>query len=318
MKLLISGYGKTEKSIQLVEIDHQMKYKVLSKLELSSPSFFVEGDDYFFTFEEKSSVLLHIFHIKESKLFVVDSIALDGDDLTHLAYSKKHKMLIGCSYKNGSFFSVKIVDGLLSRQIQYVTQKEDNKLSRAHCVAINPTETEAAIISIALDKVFFYEFINDQISYTKMIETPLGSGPRHGVYLNNQIFFLITEYSNEMIVMDLGKNGIIQTISTLPHFSGKSFGATLLISNDQKYLYASNRGEDSIAIFEILESYQLRYLKTIKCGGLHPRHMSLSRDNKYIFSCNMHSNLVSVIDLEEELVILDIPFEAPSCVLEIE
>ncbi|MBU1142931.1 MAG: lactonase family protein [Firmicutes bacterium] len=317
MKLLVSGYGKNDKSVQLVEIDHQMKYQVLSKLGLSSPSFFVEGDDYFYTFEQKSSVLLHIFQVKENKLFVVDSLALDGDDLTHLAYSKKHKMLIGCSYKNGSFFSVKILDGLFSRQIQYGTQVEEQKLSRAHCVTINLSETEVAIVNISLDEIFFFSFVEDKLLFTKQISVPIGSGPRHGVYLNNQVFYIITEYSNEIIVVDLIKNIVIQTISTLPHFEDKSFGATLMISNDKKHLYASNRGEDSIAIFEIQDNNHLSYIKTIGCGGLHPRHMTLSKDNKLIFSCNLHSNQVSVIDIKEEKVILEIPFEVPSCVFEI-
>ena len=317
MKLLISGYGNLESSMQLIEIDEQLKHRTLDKLSLSAPTFFVSGKDDFFTYEKKSPVNLHHFHIRKDKLIIEDSISFEGDDLTHLTYSKKHDLLIGCSYKNGSFFSVKLIDGLFNDDIQHEYQVEGENLSRAHCVTIRRDEEEVAIINIALDKVFFYKVIDNQLIFHKEMKVPVGSGPRHGVYLNDDIFYIITEYSNEMIVIDLKKNEILQTITTIPNFKDKSSGATLLISNDQKYLYASNRGEDSIAIFEILKSFKLKYIKSISCGGMHPRHMALSKDNQYIFSCNMHSNHVSVIDIKSEKVVLDIPFEKPSCVLEI-
>ena len=317
MKLLISGYGNLESSMQLIEIDEQMKYKVMDTLSLSAPTFFVSGKDDFFVYEKKSPVSLHHFHIRKDKLIMKDSITFEGDDLTHLAYSKKHDLLIGCSYKNGSFFSVKLTDGLFSKDIQHEYQVEGEKLSRAHAVTLRPDEEEVAIINIALDKVFFYTIQNHKLDLYKEVSVPVGSGPRHGIYLNDYIFYIMTEYSNELIVIDLKKNEILQTITTIPHFKDKTSGATLLISNDQKYLYASNRGEDSIAIFEIQKSFKLRYVKTISCGGKHPRHMALSKDNQYIFSCNMHSDIVSVIHVKSEKVVLDIPFEKPSCVLEV-
>ena len=262
-------------------------------------------------------MILHHLEIQNHKLSILDSKSFEGDDLTHLAFSNKHQMLIGCSYRNGSFFSVQLENNLFKSNIQHQYQIEDQKLSRAHAVIINPSETEVAIINISFDQIFFYSINDHQLILNKKINVPVGSGPRHGMYLNDDIFYIITEYSNEMIVIDLKMNKIIQNISTLPNFTGKSSGATLLISNDQKYLYASNRGEDSIAIFEILKSYNLKYLKSIDCGGKHPRHMTLSKDNQYIISCNMHTNNVSIIDIKQEKVVLDIPFEAPSCVFEI-
>ena len=317
MKLLISGYGKENQTLSLVEVFDDMTYKIMNGIDLISPSFFVVNGNQVFTYEKKTNMVLHHLKIENHKLSLLDSIPFEGDDLTHLAFSNKHQMLIGCSYRNGSFFSVQLEDNLFKSNIQHEYQIEDQKLSRAHAVIINTSETEVAIINISFDQIFFYSITDHQLKLTKKISVPVGSGPRHGMYLNDDIFYIITEYSNEMIVIDLKMNQIIQTISTLPNFTGKSSGATLLISNDQKYLYASNRGEDSIAIFEIQKSYKLKYIKSIDCGGKHPRHMTLSKDNRFIISCNMHTNNVSVIDIKQEKVILDISFESPSCVLEI-
>ena len=149
--------------------------------------------------------------------------------------------------------------------------------------------------------------------YKDVIELPTGVGPRHAIYNDdNSLMYIMTEYSNEVIIAEMKTKKVIQRISTIYNYPDKTFGATLLFSKNRKYLYASNRGEDSIAKFEVLENGMLEYVNSFSCGGKHPRHMKLSPDGKYLISCNMHENNVAIIDLNKEEVILTIPFDEAS------
>lgn len=81
------------------------------------------------------------------------------------------------------------------------------------------------------------------------------------------------------------------SFNTLPEgYSEPNTGAHLIISSDGKFLYSSNRGHDSIAVFEIAKDGSLKLLGHKSTGGKGPRHFSFSPDEKLILVANQHSN----------------------------
>ena len=316
MKVIISGYLKYGETIGLYNVSQNMKHRKLDQTNINSPSFIIYGDGFYYTFEKGSKTSLYSYKVVEEGLVQVDKFTVPGTGLTHLAYSEKHKVLYACSYGDGTFLAVRVEDGMFKELLNYQRQITDGRLSRPHAVLIDEEEKEVAIINIALDAIYFYEFRDDRLRYKDVLALPIGKGPRHGVYYNGLIY-VVTEYSNEVLVIDRHEKKIIQTISTIPNYDKTSYGATLVFSLDKKYLYVSNRGEDTIAKFKVLENKLLEYCNSFSCGGNHPRHMVLSKDGKYIISCNKDSNNVSFINLHEERVVLSFPFGEPAGVVEI-
>lgn len=316
MKLVLSGYDKQE-SLAIVEINEKMEHAFLHKKSLSSSTFVIEGNRYLYTYEKKDGITLYSYLVVGDELVEVAKKEIDGTDLTHLTYSAKHKMLFGCSYHEGTVFSIKMMQGTFGSEYHYQKLIADDRLSRAHCVVLNESQTELAVVDIALDEIFLFDIQNDKIEYKDSIFLEKGKGPRHAIYDQDNYIYVMTEYSNEVLVIERSTKKVIQNISTLQDNQNESFGATLFFSKDKSKLYASNRGEDSIAIFEVLTDHSLLYIESMSCGGQHPRHMILSSEGQYIVSCNKEGNNVAIIDILTKEVVCLIPFPQASAAVQI-
>ncbi|MGB1276606.1 MAG: lactonase family protein [Nannocystaceae bacterium] len=95
---------------------------------------------------------------------------------------------------------------------------------------------------------------------------------------NKEVSYVINEFTNSIIVSQVEKSGVfkvLQKISTLPNGVKKeSFAADIHISNDGKFLYASNRGHNSISAFSISEKGQLTFVSNTNVEGNWPRNFS--------------------------------------------
>ena len=319
MKIVITGYEQEQPTLGYYTIDSKVGYKQIAQKELASPSFIVRDHTSLFTFQTNNETTLLSLMIEEDEFIEKDRITILGGKPTHLVYSTKNKLLFGCSYTDGTIFSVGCANGQFETLITYKKQVTTAIKSHCHCVLLNNNETILAVINIATDQVFFYQIDEGILKEGKVLQLPLNIGPRHGIYNEDcSLLYIVTEYSNEVVVIQMPSFTILQRTSTIPHYNNTSYGATLVFSLDYQYLYVSNRGEDAIAKFKVLSDGLLEYDHSFSCGGAHPRHMILSRDGDYIISCNKNSNHVAIIDLATEEVVLKIPFLSPSGVVEVE
>ena len=308
MRLIVSGYGENEECLNLVEVDLKNKYvNFLDGAILNQASYvisYTEDKTYVVTYT-KNPLKLVSYYIDGNKLTFIDEISVPYLSLTHLLYNKKEKILFGCSYKDGMYLKCSLNKGYFSNLIT----KENKKPSLCHCVILAPVTDEVCIIDIKNDKINIY---SNDLDYKRSISMPKGVGPRHGIYHEGKLY-VITEYSNEIYVIDYASGKTLSSASTLT-YNVKSYGATLFILNNK--LYASNRGEESIAVFDIVgDKVVLNH--SFPCYGAHPRHMVLTSDNKYIISCNKDSNTVAIIDIETEECVLLFDYYMPSGIAEL-
>ena len=151
-----------------------------------------------------------------------------------------------------------------------------------------------------------------------------GDGPRHLVFHpDRNLAFVINELSNTVISLKHDPNGgmfeAIARVSTLPEsFDGESYCADIHVSPDGQFLYASNRGHNSIAIFSISEDGQLQLLGTESTRGNWPRNFTLSPDGKYLIVANQFSGNVVVFERNPETGMLtymdqQIEISSPVC-----
>jgi 6-phosphogluconolactonase len=97
----------------------------------------------------------------------------------------------------------------------------------------------------------------------------------------------------------------ISKASTLPDgFDGKNYCADIHVSSNGKFLYASNRGHHSIAIFSISETGDLERIGIEPGRGDWPRNFILSPDNKFLLVANQNSSNITVFAVNQETGLL--------------
>lgn len=168
--------------------------------------------------------------------------------------------------------------------------------AHTHFVCISPDEKYILCTDLGVDKVFVYTKQLEKVSEVKITD---GYGPRHIIFSKDGNFaFVACELSSTVEVLRYanGKFEYINSINCLPKdFNGQSTVAA--IRRKGNYIYVSNRGHDSIAIFKF-ENDALNLVEIVSCGGKSPRDINIIGD--YIFSTNELSNNVTIFKIEND------------------
>ena len=305
MELIISGYGtETENTVVLYHIGDNGTAQVKWQDKIANASFVCKGEDYLFTVtEEEDYAYVYLYRQTGNTYQRLDSMRIEGGLLCHIVYSPKNKVLYGACYGTGTIFAVRVEKDCFGELLYHEIQRtEDAKtLTRAHCVLLNKQETRLITVNIAQDIIYYYEISEGKLLYNHRFSLPKGVGPRHALLSpDEKLLYIITEYSNEIFIYENeGKHCLLQHISTLSDgFSGISNCSALCFSKNNKYLYAANRGADTVTLFEVQKDGRLIRIKEYDCGGNHPRHMIVSKDGNYLVLCNQNSDNVVIFNLD--------------------
>jgi len=279
MHLLISGYGSKDQASgrnDTAGIFDTCNEKFIFKSGISGISFMCSSDKYFFgAGEHGGSGLVYMFSKDGSDSLLLDTLEITGGGLCHIAYSCKHNILTGACYENGDVFSVAINDDKFGEICSYIPQRDEKEeVSRAHCVVFSPDENYLYVANIAFDRIYEYEIENGRLKETRYAQLDKGVGPRHLLHTGKEIY-VITEYSNEIITLCPDDLKVINRIDTLPDgYTEKSYCSTLCLSS-AGYLYAANRGSNTIAVFKRNDNGDLTKKHDCSCLGDWPRHIAL-------------------------------------------
>ncbi len=316
-EILISGYGPgniNEASIALFEMTNQLEFnRELWEDTVIAPSFLCTYHDICFGIrEEGSSGAVLCYQRQDSKYVLRDELSMEGGALCHIVYQPVSQVLYASFYETGHVAAVKVEDYHFSKVLNFFQIKPDmpGGLTRAHCSVLEPDGTRVFTANIALDRIYMYDTEEGVLIPNKSceyMELEKGIGPRHLKFhpLLNYLY-LITEYSNEIYVFLYEKgNGepefkFLQKLSTLPEgFHGTSYGSSLDISKDGRFLYAANRGANTIAVYDIDPEGMLNKIQDAGCGGSYPRHISLTKDDRGLMVANQKSNEVIILGVDE-------------------
>jgi len=171
---------------------------------------------------------------------------------------------------------------------------------RAHSVTLDAANRFAVAADLGLDRLIVYRLDAESRSLTRHGETAIapGSGPRHFAFHPTQSFgYVINELSSTITALrydaEQGQLTEIQTISTLPEgYAGAADNATadIHISPDGRFLYGSNRGHDSIAVYAIQADGLLAPVEHASTRGGHPRNFAIAPDGRYVLVANRDGN----------------------------
>ena len=234
----------------------------------------------------------------------------------HLAVDRAGECVLVANYVSGSVAVLPLeADGRLrapSDSVQHhgsSVNPQRQEGPHAHFVTWDPKNRHELSCDLGLDKVLIYQLerpaLRLQPNDPPWFKLAPGSGPRHlAFHPNGHFAYVISEMGSTVTVCayngQRGELGELQTVSTLPAgFSGINTCAEIAVHPSGKYLFASNRGHDSIAVFTIDPgSGKLGFLQDQPTQGKTPRHFTLDPTSRWLLAENQDSGTVVVFGLD--------------------
>ena len=230
-----------------------------------------------------------------------------GMEPCHLDIDADNRYIAVSNYGSGSVSMLPIrADGGLGPP-QTVTHEGSSILSprqdqpHAHSITIDPSNRFAVAADLGMDKILVYRLNRDDgvLEPHDQLAVQAGAGPRHMAfhpvghfaYLINEIDNTINAYAYDG---DAGRLQQVQSVSTLPpEFDGPSGTAEVRVHPSGKFLYGSNRGHDSIAIYAIdAGTGYLRVVDYEPTLGRHPRNFNLDPSGRFLLAANHGSDSI--------------------------
>jgi 6-phosphogluconolactonase len=268
--------------------------------------------------KKSGSVKAFAIDRRTGKLRFLNEVASGGTIPCYVALDKTGRYAMVANYGSGSVTVIEVrSDGRLGKVTafdQYAgsgVNPQRQEGPHAHSINVSPDNRFAIAADLGLDKVFVYRF--DEKTGVLMPNSPpyatvnAGSGPRHIAFARNGRFvYVIGEMKSNITTFayDARRGTLrkVQTISTLPKgYKGQSDCAEVAMSPSGKFVYGSNRGHDSIAVFAAdPKKGTLTPVERVPSGGKTPRHFVFDPTGSYLLVANQESDCVVVFAVDRK------------------
>ncbi len=247
------------------------------------------------------------------KLTQLNRVTAKGSGPCHVNLDHSGRMAMLANYGSGSVASYRILpDGKLSDPVSFF-QHQGNGPNKGrqegpHAHSINPTPDNkyAVACDLGTDEIFIYAIKPEagSMSEHKSVRLAPGSGPRHFAWHPNKRYgYCVNELNSTVTALNYLPEGDldeIHTVSTLPEgFKGQNFPAEIRVHPSGKWLYASNRGEDSIAAFNIdSKTGKIAPMGNTPTKGVMPRNFFIEPSGRWLLAANQRSNNIVIFAID--------------------
>jgi 6-phosphogluconolactonase len=265
-----------------------------------------------------STVSAFAIDAKNGKLTILNQLPSLGEDPCYLSFDKTGKYVLVANYSSGTIAVFPILaDGRLGEHTAMLKDqgatgpnKERQEGPHAHWIEVSSDNRFAFVADLGLDAILSYRFDASKGSLTPnkpFFLRPLtaGAGPRHATFSpGGGHFYVLSEINSTVTVFayapDHGVFGYLGGVPMLPAgFEGRNDAAEIAIHQSGKWLFASNRGHDSIAVFSIDPANgKLTAAGGFPAGGREPRHFAIDPSGKYLLAENQFSNNIVVFKID--------------------
>lgn len=251
-------------------------------------------------------------------LTLINEEAAAGGKPCYVSLDKSETSLLVVSYSDAVITVFPLADDGAIQPYAFSKQHEGGSgvlasrqgEAHTHSIYVDPTNQFVFVCDLGMDKILVYKFSQEDSSLIGdpvEVATKPGAGPRHlafhpnghWVYVINELDSTVTHYEWDASKASLVAKG---TLSTLPdeYSFEDNLTAEVVISKDGGFLYGSNRGHDSIAVFAIDESEgSLSLLQIESTRGGHPRNFNLDTTGNYLISANRDSDNVTLFSVDK-------------------
>jgi len=271
------------------------------------------GEDGNYKGERSGSLTAFTLDESTGKLTAMNTVSSRGAAPCHLSIDKTGKFLLVANYTGGNVGIFPIAaDGQLqeaSSMIQHQGKGVTSRQNQPHAHSINVAKGNkfAVACDLGTDEVITYGLSTKGGLLTAKSRAKLkdGSGPRHfAFHPSNKYAYSINELANTVSAFtwngNRGELKEFQTIATLPDtFKGTSNTAEVVIHPNGRFLYGSNRGHQSIAMFTIDGSGRLTGQGQVPSGGEWPRNFNIDPSGKFLIAANERSDSLAIFSIDQ-------------------
>lgn len=275
---------------------------------------------------------IHAYRTGGEDLVEISKLPTNGQAPCHVEIDKTGKFVIASNYVGGAATVYRTgSDGSLLEASTWSVPQEilGGKPSWLHSANFSPDNKIVALVDKGADRVWLLSLdrSSGELEYhpQKFLLFDDGDGPRHAQWsANGRHLYVINELSNTVKVIGYDRTAnrfkILQTISTLPdNFSDVSYCADLHLHPSGKFLYGSNRGHNSIAMFRIDENTgRLTSLGQESTRGEYPRNFAVDSRGNFLYAANQNTDNIVSFRIGEDGTLAftgtDFKVETPVCV----
>ncbi|MDD6416994.1 MAG: lactonase family protein [Lactobacillus porci] len=304
MHILIGGYTKHE-SEGIYQFDfigagneaHLEQGRNVVKV--GGPTYFQKAGDLIFTIKNENGQG-GIAAYRRGKL--VSQLIHDGSSPAYVGINQDKRLLYTANYHTG-MLSVISYDEQGQLTLLDQVKHEDRALGpkpeqdTAHPHYFDETPGGHLVsCDLGQDRVDFYAFKDGKLSHLASYQNEDGFGTRHLVFdPSGQYFYVAGELSSQVNVVKFDEASWmfqnVATYSTIPADWDKHNGAAAIrMSKDGRFIYVSNRGNDSIAVFEIKADHTLKLIQRVSTFGEFPRDFNWDEEEAYVVAANQNTN----------------------------
>jgi 6-phosphogluconolactonase len=266
---------------------------------------------------KKSAITAFSVDAKTGKLTQLNQVSALGNDPCHLSLDKSGKYLFAANYSSGNVVVFPILaDGKLGEHTAAVKDagatgpnKERQEGPHAHWVQPSPDNHFVFVSDLGLDAILSYRFDVAKGTLTSndppLTKVAPGAGPRHAAFSPDGKFFYVVSELNSTVTAfsyDATKGTFheLQALSTLPQgFHGRNDDAEITVHPTGKWVFASNRGHDTIAVFKVDPATgKLTAAGEYPTGGKEPRHFTLDPSGNFLLAENQNTDSVAVFRID--------------------
>lgn len=294
--------------------------------EAVNPSFLALSPDRRFLYavsetyspKHDGSVSAYAINATTGALTFINSAPSSGRGPCHLNVTPDGKAVLVSNYGAGTVAMLPVQPDGGVGEPSFVDQHEGmsvhpsrQKGPHAHSVNLTPDGRFAFVANLGTDKIYTYRV--DTAAATLVPASPAftlvepGSGPRHlAVSRDSRRAYVISELANTVTTFALdAQSGALTALQTLPalpsDFTGTSSTAEIVASPDGRFVYGSNRGHNSIAVFRVdAETGTLTFVEHVSTQGVTPRNFNLSPDGRWLIAGNQDSDSLVIFAVDSE------------------
>jgi 6-phosphogluconolactonase (cycloisomerase 2 family) len=249
------------------------------------------------------------------QLTLLNQMDCQGNNPVDSALDPSERFLVIGNYGSGTVAVMPLApDGRLSPVSQLVTltgtpgpDPVQQKSSHPHAVIFDPAGEHVIVPDKGFDKTFLFRFSSGRLQPTEQasIASKSGAAPRHTafhpslpiLYVNNELDSTVTVFD-----WNAGRVAEAQVISTIPNgHEGRNTTAEIAASPCGRFLYVSNRGQDSVVLFNVTPGTgRLTFAGHTPTGGRRPRYFTLDLTGERLYAANQDSDDITGFRVDPE------------------
>lgn len=235
-----------------------------------------------------------------------------GAPPAYVGYDQERQLLYSANYHLGTITVYRINDDLTLTKTDQVTHqgvtgpRPEQDAPHAHYADLTP-DKRLAVCDLGMDLIVVYNVSDDgKLSQVSRYQNAAGFGTRHLVFHpNGKVAYVLGELSSTLAVLKYdaasGSFSPLQTIATIPADWDRHNGAAAIhISSDGRFVYTSNRGANTIAVFAVQDDLTVRHIQSVPTAGDFPRDFELSQDERFLIASNQNTDNLTLYARDQE------------------